>query len=197
MRRTIFWLLLALIALSVAVNVAAADDGDGSDDEADVAPAADGQAAQGGQGSEAQVEDDEEEGGALLASAAAPGAPSRASAADVLCLDDDEDEDDEDEGPPGAPRVHSKVSVVATIVDLKANMLHKELTHKVTYSFSNKATDTFNISVVWGRLYNAQKSYIIQNFSGFEVGQELKPDEDQTVECVPLPQPRRWLLCSH
>jgi len=78
--------------------------------------------------------------------------------------------------------VHSKVSVVATIVDLKDNVLHKELTHKVTYSFSNKATDTFNISVVWGRLYNAQKSYIIQNFSGFEVGQELKPDEDQTVE---------------
>ena len=77
----------------------------------------------------------------MLAIAAAPGAPSRASASDVLCSDDDEDEDDEDEGPPGAPRVHSKVSVVATIVDLKDNVLHKELTHKVTYSFSNKATD--------------------------------------------------------
>ena len=60
MRRSIFWLLLALLALSVAVNVVAAEGGDDSDDEADVAPATDGQGAQGG--SDAQVEDDDEEG---------------------------------------------------------------------------------------------------------------------------------------
>jgi hypothetical protein len=79
------------------------------------------------------------------------------------------------------------VSVVATILDLKDNTMHKELTHKVSYSFSNKATDTFNISVVWGRLYNAQKTHIIQNFSGYEVGHELKPDEDHTVEYAFVP----------
>jgi hypothetical protein len=78
--------------------------------------------------------------------------------------------------------VHNKVSVVATLVDAKVDILHKEVAHKVSYSFSNKATDTFNISVVWGRIYNAQKTYIIQNFTGVEVGVELKPDEDQTVE---------------
>ncbi len=65
--------------------------------------------------------------------------------------------------------------------------MHKELPHKVSYSFSNKATDTFNISVVWGRLYNAQKTHIIQNFTGLEVGHELKPDEEHTVEYVFVP----------
>ncbi len=96
--------------------------------------------------------------------------------------EDDDDDDGEADLPAGAPRVHSKVSVVATLLDLKDNTLNKELVQKVSYSFSNKATDTFNISVVWGRLYNAQKTHIIQNFSGFEVGHELKPDEDHTFE---------------
>jgi len=148
---------LALIALSVVVNVAVADGGDdeGSDDD-ETPPAAQGQAAE--EGADAQVEEDEEED------------------------DEDDDEDGEENLPPGTPRVHSKVSVVATILDLQDNTMKKELTHKVSYSFSNKATDTFNISVVWGRLYNAQKTHIIQNFTGFEVGHELKPDEDHTVE---------------
>jgi hypothetical protein len=60
--------------------------------------------------------------------------------------------------------------------------MHKEVVHKVSYSFSNKASDTFNISVVWGRLYNAQKTHIIQNFTGIEVGHELKPEEDHLLE---------------
>jgi hypothetical protein len=105
-----------------------------------------------------------------------------------LCSDEeDEDDDGEDDLPPGTPRVHSKVSVVATLADLKDNVMHKELAQKVSFSFSNKATDTFNISVVWGRLYNAQKTHIIQNFSGFEVGHELKPDEEHSVEYAFVP----------
>jgi hypothetical protein len=105
-----------------------------------------------------------------------------------LCSDEeDEDDDGEEDLPPGTPRVHSKVSVVATLADLKDNVMHKELAQKVSFSFSNKATDTFNISVVWGRLYNAQKTHIIQNFSGFEVGHELKPDEEHTVDYAFVP----------
>ena len=64
MKRSFFWLLLALIALSVVVNVAVADGGDdGSDDEADDAPPlAEGQAAEQG---DAQVEEDDDEGAFL------------------------------------------------------------------------------------------------------------------------------------
>jgi hypothetical protein len=61
MRRSFFWLLLAFIALSVVVNIAVADGSDdGSDDEADMPPAAGGQAAE--EGGDAQVEEDEDEG---------------------------------------------------------------------------------------------------------------------------------------
>jgi hypothetical protein len=115
-------------------------------------------------------------------------APHRLAFQRLMFLSTEEEDDDDDEAnlPPGTPRVHSKVSVVATI-SLKDNTMHKELAHKVSYSFSNKASDIFNISVVWGRLYNAQKTHIIQNFTGIEVGHELKPDEEHTVEYTFVP----------
>jgi preprotein translocase subunit SecG len=64
MRRSVFWLLLALLALSVVVHVAVADSSDdGSDDEADdLNPSSGGQASGTG---DAHVDEDDDEGAYL------------------------------------------------------------------------------------------------------------------------------------